>query len=108
MDSTVSGFLSIGIIYGFILLKNEDDNDLKYMLGQWKSYGIKSFGFYILGLLGIAVPAVLLIKVIPSVSKEAEINFFLMVFGAVWAGIGLAFVIPWLQNRFGWVAYTNG
>jgi hypothetical protein len=106
LNSTISGFVSIGIIYGFILIKNEDNNDLKYMLGLWKFYSIKSIAFYIVGLVAIAIPALILIVVIPAVSKQVEVNFFLMASGAVWGGIGLAFVIPWLQNRFVWVTYT--
>jgi hypothetical protein len=66
------------------------------MLGLWKFYGIKSIAFYIVGLVAIAVPAIILITIIPAFSKNVEVNFFLKVAGAVWGGIGLAFVIPWL------------
>jgi accessory gene regulator protein AgrB len=88
-------------------MKNTDKKDMLYMLGLWKFNGLRSVGLYIAGLIVIAIPSIILIVAIPTFSKQVEVNFVLMVIGAVWGGIGLTFIISLLQNKFKWVAYTT-
>lgn len=70
LNSTIAGFLAIGIVYGFILTKNIDRKDMQYMLGLWKFTDIKSVILYIVGLIAIGIPAVILIIIIPTFSKQ--------------------------------------
>lgn len=36
LESTIAPFFGLGLIYGFLFLKNKKCLDVSYMLGQWK------------------------------------------------------------------------
>jgi len=77
------------------------------MVGLWKFANVKSAILFLIGLIVVAIPAVLLIYVVPFVIKQAIVNFVSMSFGAIWTGIGLVYIIPSLQNKFEWIVYTH-
>jgi hypothetical protein len=107
LKSTMYGFFSIGIIYGFMLLKDVHQKDTYYMVGLWKFANVKSVILFLVALSFVCVPSAVLIFAIPTVINGAISKYLSMSIGAIIGGISLVYVIPLLQNKFNWIVYTN-
>ena len=108
LKATIGGFLSLGLIFGAILLKNKEKKDTYYMLGIWSFKDTASIiKFHVALAVVVGIPSGLLILLIPRLIGQVIIRYIFMAIGAIYAGIGLIYILPSLQNKYEWVTYDR-
>lgn len=78
------------------------------MLGIWSFKSTSSIiKFYVALAVVVGIPSGLLILLIPRLIGQAIIRYIFMAIGTIYAGIGLVYILPLLQNKFEWVTYDR-
>lgn len=78
------------------------------MLGIWSFKSTASIiKFHVALTVVVGIPSGLLILLIPRLIGQAIIRYIFMAIGTIYAGIGLVYILPLLQNKFEWVTYDR-
>lgn len=106
---TSMGFISIGFMYGILMLKNHNREDVLFFVGHWSFSSNKAILYWVLAVIGIVgVPTIILAIVIPKVANVAIVNFISTALGATYGAFSVVYLMSVVQNRFGLVELKRG
>jgi hypothetical protein len=107
-DSSM-GFVALGFIYGFIMLKNYKRQDVLYFVGHWAFKSNKTMVYWISAVIVVVgIPTALLALLIPNVVNIPLVKFLCVSLGATYGAFAFVYLISIIQNKYELIEYNGG
>ena len=107
-DSSM-GFVALGFMYGFIMLKNTKRQDALYLVGHWQFKSKEAVAYWVLALIiVVGMPTAILALVIPNVVNVSIVKFLCISLGATYGAFAFVYVMSVIQNRYELIEYNDG
>ena len=102
LTDTSMGFISIGFMFGILMLKNFKREDTLFFVGHWSFTSGKAIFYWILAVIVIVgMPTGILALLIPSLVGVPILNFISTAIGATYGAFAMVYLISIVQSRFG-------
>lgn len=107
-DSSM-GFIALGFMYGFIMLKNPKRQDVLYFVGHWSFKSNKAIAYWLLAIIVVVgIPTAFLALLIPNVVNVSIIKFLSISIGATYGAFAFIYLMSVIQNKYELIEYNNG
>ena len=94
LRDSAMGFIALGLMYGIIMLKNQQSRDTFYFVGLWSFKSPKHIAFWVLAILIIVgIPTAFFVLLLPALVKVPIFKFLSTAIGITYGGFAFVFLI---------------
>jgi hypothetical protein len=99
-DSSM-GFIALGFMYGFIMLKNTKRQDTLYFVGHWQFKSKKAIAYWLLAvIIVVGIPTAIFGLVIPNLIAVPIVKFLSISLGGTYGAFSFVYLMSFVQNKY--------